>query len=297
MLTEKELKSLCETAATAAIVAGEYIQSQFDKHYTKKHKESGHSLASQVVTDIDIKAQEIILQHLQSTIQQYDLGLLTEEATDNQSRLEKSYFWCIDPLDGTLPFTEKRTGYAVSIALITNTGNPVIGVVYVPDLAACYTSIKEGGVWLNDKPFVREKAVVNDTIHVYSDRSLRAEAYADLVINRLIEWAANRKTAQVQYHSGFGSVRNALGVMTSDTGCLFKFPKTSQGGGSIWDYAATRMFFEELGLYVSAAQGKRLDLNNPKTTFMNETGVLYATHADLSDFIVRVGYEVGDIRF
>ncbi|MTI23903.1 inositol monophosphatase family protein [Fulvivirga kasyanovii] len=284
MLSEKELKSLCQTAATAATVAGQYIQSRFDKHYTRRHKETGHSLASQVVTEIDVKAQEIILEHLNSTIQNYDLGLLTEEAADDQSRLDKPYFWCIDPLDGTLPFTEKRTGYAVSIALIANSGDPVIGVVYVPDLAYCYTSFKGAGVWLNGSPFVREKAAVNDSICIYSDRALQHETYFEPVNDRLNEWARH-KNAQIKYHSGFGSVRNALGVMTSGTGCCFKLPKETKGGGSIWDFAATRLFFEELDLHVSDARGGRLHLNDEKSTFMNEVGVIYATGSGLAEFI------------
>lgn len=291
MLTEKELKSLCETAATAALAAGEYIQSQFDRNYTQSRKEGGNSLASQVVTEIDIKAQEIILGHLNSSMETHNLGLLTEEATDDQSRLEKAYFWCIDPMDGTLPFTEKRSGYAVSIALITNSGDPVIGAVYVPDLAACYTSVKGAGVWLNDKPFAREKADANDTIYVYSDRSLQHEAYFELVTDRLTQWAA-RKNAQINYHTGFGSVRNALGVMTSGAGCYFKFPKKPKGGGSIWDYAATRLFFEELGLHVSDASKETLHLNNPETTFMNEVGVIYTTDPGLADFIQSMRLEV-----
>ncbi|UII31096.1 inositol monophosphatase [Fulvivirga ulvae] len=288
ILSEKELKALCQMASTAALDAGKYIQSQFDRSYAKKHKKGGNSLASQVVTEIDEKAQEIILRHLHSSLEAHNLGLLTEEAIDDQSRLEKAYFWCIDPMDGTLPFTEKRTGYAVSIALIANSGDPVIGVVYVPDLAECYTSVKGDGVWLNDKSFVREKGGKNDIIHVYSDRSLRDDVYYKSATDRLNEWAAHQNTG-IQYHTGFGSVRNALGVMTSGTGCYFKFPKRPKGGGSIWDYAATRLFFEELGLHVSDARGETLQLNNPETTFMNEVGVIYTTDSGLSDLIITLG--------
>lgn len=291
ILNDKELKSLCQTATTAAVEAGEYIETQLDKHYDNTHKEGGHSLASQIVTAVDIKAQEIILKHLHDTMQSHDLGLLTEEAADDQSRLGKPYFWCVDPMDGTLPFTERQTGYAVSLALITNSGDPVIGVVYVPDLAQCYTSIKGAGVWLNDKPLVREQVAVDDTIHVYMDRSLQSEAYFQLITNQLGKWATHHK-ARIQYHSGFGAVRNALGVMTAGTGCYFKFPKKQKGGGSIWDYAATRLFFEELGLHVSDAQGERLHLNNPETTFMHEVGVLYTTHAALASFIKELGKQV-----
>lgn len=284
MLSEKELKTLSQTATTAAKAAGEYIQAQFDQHYDQTNKAAGDSLASQIVTAVDLQAQEIILHHLQPTIQQYDFGLLTEEAADDESRLMKPYFWCIDPLDGTLPFTEGRIGYAVSIALITQSGDPLMGVVYVPDLQACYTSIKGEGVRLNDAPFVRKEE--SNKLHVYMDRSLQTAPYIDRVNSELSNWAAQQKAAHIQIHVGYGAVRNALGVMASGLSCYFKFPKKRKGGGSIWDYAATRLFFEELGLQVSNAYGKRLHLNNPDSTFMNETGILYSTHSDLAAFII-----------
>ena len=47
-------------------------------------------------------------------------------------RLELNYFWCIDPLDGTLPFIEGKVGYAVSIGLVSRDGTPLIGVVCDP---------------------------------------------------------------------------------------------------------------------------------------------------------------------
>ena len=278
-LKTTELQKLCEAAQEAAVAAGRYIQSQFDQEYKKKRKEGGDSLASQVVTAVDIKAQEIILERLSESIETYDLGLLTEELADDHSRAEKAYFWCIDPMDGTLPYTERRSGYAVSIALISQSGDPVVGVAYIPDQEACYSAVKGSGVYLNDQPFVRE--ISEDvTIHFYMDQSFLDEPYVDDV-----KQAFESHYEQVEYHSTFGGVRNAIGVMTSARGCYFKFPKKSKGCGSIWDYAATRLFMEELGLYVSTASGDTLHLNHPSTTFMNETGVLYATDEELVGFI------------
>ena len=54
----------------------------------------------------------------------YDLALLTEESEDDRSCFEKDYFWCIDPLDGTLPFTRNEAGYSVSIGLVAEMVRP-----------------------------------------------------------------------------------------------------------------------------------------------------------------------------
>ena len=278
-LTITQLQNLCDVAREAAVSAGRYIQSQFDQEYKKGHKAGGDSLASQVVTAVDIKAQEIILEGLNKSIETYDLGLLTEESADDHSRAEKAYFWCIDPMDGTLPFTEHRSGYAVSIALITQSGDPVVGVAYIPDLEACYTAVKGSGVYLNDQPFVREKPA-DPTIHFYMDQSFLAETYIDTIKQQF-----ETRYTRVRYHSDFGGVRNAIGVMSSARGCYFKLPRERKGCGSIWDYAATRLFMEELGLCVSTFGGDTLHLNRPSTTFMNETGILYATDEELVAYI------------
>ncbi len=293
-LTRTELKTLRDTAITAAAEAGQYIQSQFDQHYVKQTKVGGDSLASQIVTEVDIEAQRIILSYLEESIGSHDLGLLTEESEDDESRAVKDYFWCIDPMDGTLPFTEQRTGYAVSIALISNAGDPVIGVVYIPDLADCYASIQGEGVSLNNQPFMRNESQDKNTIHVFMDQSFKAESYFEFVTTQLEALTLKSMARQIVYHSSFGGVRNAIGVMSSGAGCYFKFPKSRPGCGSIWDYAATRLFFEELGLPVSDAKGASLHLNNTTTTFMNHGGILYSTNDKLVKSIQEIGAKVAD---
>ncbi|MEM7552098.1 MAG: inositol monophosphatase family protein [Bacteroidota bacterium] len=288
VLSYTELSDLNKIAIKAATEAGQYIQSQFDGQYVKQRKEGGDSLASQVVTEVDLKAQEIILKHLKKSIQLHDFGLLTEESADDRSRLIKDYFWCIDPMDGTLAFTEHRPGYAVSIALISKSGDPLVGVVYVPDEVLCYSATKGLGIKLNDLPFLRKEIQDDETLHVYMDRSFKSEEYFDSVKFRFTQWM-EQQNQNIQFHADFGGVRNAIGVMTSGQGCYFKFPKKRKGCGSIWDYAATRLFLEELGLHVSNAQGDRLHLNDPKTTFMNSQGILYATDEKLKEFILELG--------
>lgn len=291
-LTKIELRQLCQLARNAAIEAGIYIQSKFNSHYSRSQKQGGDTIASQVLTEVDLKAQQIILSQLQNSIDDYNLGLLTEEIADDQSRGAKDYFWCIDPLDGTLPFTERRTGYAVSIALVSKAGDPEIGVVYIPDLKQCYTSVRGDGVLYNEKLFRRESKESDQELHFYMDRSFQYEPYYDEVKQELVQWIRRNQLSEVVYHANFGGVRNAIGVMNSGIGCYFKFPKRSKGGGSIWDYASTRLFFEELGLSISNAKNERLYLNDLQTTFLNDQGVVYSTNEGLSKFIVQIGNKV-----
>ncbi|SMG13440.1 3'(2'), 5'-bisphosphate nucleotidase [Marivirga sericea] len=286
ILSTQDLNTLCSTAETAARKAGDYIQSRFDQHFDKTNKEGGDSLASQVVTEVDLKAQEIILEHLHESIQKYDLGLLTEEAADDSSRLEKDYFWCVDPMDGTLAFTESRSGYSVSIALISKAGDPIIGAVCIPDKMEVYSSILGKGLQLNGEKF-KHPTTNDQKLHFYRDNSMEKESYYDPVVRELRNWVSNR-SLELEVHVGYGAVRNAIAVIHSSKSCYFKFPKKRKGGGSIWDFAATRLFFEELGLPCSDSFGEKLELNNPNTTFMNDVGVLYTNEEKLSNYILNL---------
>ncbi len=287
-LDDSALKTLTGLAEKAAIAAGKYIQSQVDQHYKQSKKANMSSLASQVVTEVDVAAQDLILEYLKDSIERFDLGLLTEESDDDASRLTKDYFWCIDPMDGTLAFTEGRSGYSVSIALINQLGRPVIGVVYVPDLQDCYTAIKGQGIQLNGKKYSRTLA--NDPIlHFYVDRSLDAESVFEKMNSRIKTLAQEHFQTTIQQHTGYGAVRNALSVMQSDLACYIKWPKSTKGGGSIWDYAATTLFFEEAGLPVSTASGETLHLNNAETIFMNKVGVVYATDPIYLEWVRNIG--------
>ena len=127
-----DLDALTKQAVQAAREAGGIIRSHQDIEVDVLHKEGGHSYASQVVTEVDRKAQDAILQVIESSCEEFDLAVLTEESEDDGGRLEKNAFWCIDPMDGTLPFIRKEPGYSVSIALVARDGSPQIGVVFDP---------------------------------------------------------------------------------------------------------------------------------------------------------------------
>ena len=104
----------------------------------------GSSLASQIVTEVDLESQKIILEILEPTLNEYDLALLTEESEDDKSRFEKDYFWCIDPLDGTREFVKRNGEFTVNIALIQGQ-EVVLGVVYAPVSQALFYASRGAG--------------------------------------------------------------------------------------------------------------------------------------------------------
>ena len=278
-----DLQSLAETAVAAARSAGRIISQSSNQEIEVEHKDGGHTYASQVVTEVDRKAQDAILKILRPACDEYDFALLTEESEDDHSRFQKEYFWCIDPLDGTLPFTKKEPGYSVSIALVSKCGKPQIGVVYDPVHDVLWEAAIGRGVKKNDQPWMMNSN--SDVLTFTYDRSFEKHPERQRVLDELNSYAQAIGLTKVYATQYGGAVINACHALESAPGCHFKFAKPEEGGGSIWDYAATACLFEQAGAFVSDVIGDALDLNRSDSTFMNHRGALYATDASLASKI------------
>ena len=282
-MRDLDLQLLAESAVVAARTAGRIISRYSNQEIEVEHKDGGHTYASQVVTEVDRKAQDAILEILNPSCDEYDFALLTEESEDDHSRFQKDYFWCIDPLDGTLPFTKKEPGYSVSIALVSKCGKPQIGVVYDPVHDVLWEAAIGRGVKKNYQPWTMNS---NSEVLTFTyDRSFEKHPERQRVLDELNSYAQAIGLTKVHATQYGGAVINACHALESAPGCHFKFAKPEEGGGSIWDYAATACLFEQAGAFVSDVFGDALDLNRSGSTFMNHRGAVYATDASLASKI------------
>jgi len=280
-ITDLDLKILTQCAIAAALQAGRALKN-FSLSNLKIKKKKSDSLAGAVVTEADLRSQEIILSALQPTIDFYDLAILSEESPDDQSRFKKDYFWCIDPLDGTLPFTEGKTGYAVSIALVSKEGQSVIGVVYNPPTDNLWYATRGNGAFKNGNLLTLEREEEKAKgIQFFVDRSFLADSkYAETVQFLNDHPLALENTVSID-HIG-GAVMQAIRLLDYEKGSYFKFPRKGNSGGSIWDYAATHCLFSELNLHATDIRGEPMDLNRGDSTFMNHHGILFATDKEIN---------------
>ena len=74
---------------------------------------------------------------------------------------------------------------------------------------------------------------------------------------------------------------NACKVLTNPFACYLKLPK-ADGGGSLWDYAATACLFKEAGAVATDVYGKNFELNRGDSTLMCHRGILFATNESLA---------------
>lgn len=281
--SERDLRELGSLAAGAAREAGELIEQRVGSRFLVEGKEAGESLASQVVTEVDRLAEERILRALEASIEAFGLGVLTEERKDDGSRFEREAFWCIDPLDGTLPFVEGVAGYAVSIALVSRAGAPLVGVVYDPREDRLFEATKGCGARVDGQ--VRrlpERPLGAEVLAVFSDRSSRDDPRHAAVLSDL---EAVSGAGGVSNTVGMGAALNACSVLRGGKSCYFKLPKVERGGGSVWDFAASACILSEAGGVVCDLSGAALKLNPERSLFMNESGVLFASCEFLAERI------------
>lgn len=285
-LEKTDLFVLRDVAMEAAVAAARIVASRAGETLAVCRKAAGDSEASQVVTEVDLLAQAAIIEVLAPATRAYDLGTLAEELSDDGARYDKSYFWCIDPLDGTLPYSEGRSGYAVSIGLVSRAGDPVLGIVCDPVENRCFDAVACGGCRMGGEPFrVADHSLVGDELTFFCDRSQLAQSGHAATLAFLQRYAERVGYSGVRCSTGGGAVMNACWTLLNPPACYFKYPKAALGGGSLWDFAATACLFAEAGGWASDIHGGRLELNRRESSFLNHRGVLFSSDGELSRWI------------
>ncbi len=291
-LTTEHLTELSELAISAVRNAGALIAEHAGKKVDVKTKANAPSRASEVVTEVDFMSQAAILDILGSSCGQFDLALLSEEQPDDPARLEKDAFWCIDPMDGTLCFVEGTPGYAVSIGLTARSGKPLVGVVYDPVEEVLYHAVSGLGAFRNGEPFRVNASGQRNRLSLVSDNGFVHHSRFDEIMAGLDVIARELGLDGVEPQFQGGAAMCACWVMERAPACYLKFPKPEDGGGSLWDYAATACIAQEAGAVAVDSFGGPLDLNRPDSTYMNHRGMIYATDSGLAGKIIALGHEL-----
>jgi len=290
-LSKATLIQLSHVAINAAKQAGQLIHSVDPDALTVKTKQAGSSKASQVVTQVDTDCEQLITSILLKACPSLNIALLSEESANEDEasfhqRLNSDYFWCIDPLDGTLPYINKQAGYAVAIALVSKNGEALIGVVYHPPSQSLYCAVKGCEPTINEHSLTKETSSDN-RLHAYFDRSFCSDPRYAQVIKKLESLCQSLNLGRLQCYCDSGAVINALSTLNHSQACYFKLPKEQPGGGSLWDFSATTAIVKSAGGWASNIVGEPLELNRPDSNFMNHQGVLFASKQQLAEAIMQ----------
>jgi 3'(2'), 5'-bisphosphate nucleotidase len=183
--------------------------------------------------------------------------VLSEEAPDQQRRLDCDRVWIIDPLDGTREYRTMRHDWAVHVALWTRKEGLTAGAVSLPPLNEVRTTINAG-----------QRRVAPPSPVVLVSRSRRP-------------WVADLVAAEI------GGVVDSLGSAGAKTMAVVSGQADvylNPGGLWEWDAAAPAAVAEAAGFVVRGAYGQELTYNNSHPWVDG----FVVCRADLADTVFKV---------
>ena len=239
-----------EVSIDAAKRAGEIIKERFltDKEVRFKGR-------ADIVTDVDLAAERVILDLVQSEFPQF--SILSEESSPIETG--SPYTWVIDPIDGTRNFAEGIPHFCVVVALAR--GNDVVmGVTYDPIKEEIFTAQQGEGAWLNGEPMS------------VSDRQEIPQCVLGFDLGYYDDKAATALDMIRSLWPGFQTMRllgsSALGMAYAAAGRLDLYFHHSL---SPWDSASGLLLAREAGGNVVDRQGQDAHLFTPSVIVSSQT--------------------------
>ena len=103
------------------------------------------------VSDADLMVDSFLKRELLALLP--SAGWLSEETADAPERMDGSLIWLVDPIDGTRDFIHGRSGWAVSVALVS-AGRPLFGLLAAPARGEFWSGEAGQGSWRNGQRLV-----------------------------------------------------------------------------------------------------------------------------------------------
>ena len=198
------------------------------------------------VTLADKNADKVIREYLHACFPTY--AFLTEESTDDLSRLDNDYVWIVDPVDGTKDFVARDGGFTTNIAL-SYKHEAVVGVVVVPLTGEIYYAAKGLGAFYR-KNGVTERIHVSDKIseitvfksvfHSKPEEDLVFARFKDK-IGKIEKWGSALKPCRIAQGLGELTLRLSDGTKEWDTAASQVI--VEQAGGIFLDTKKQRIMY------------------------------------------------------
>ncbi len=263
MITDDDLAHESSVARAAALAAAREIADRWRSGFTVRLKRPINP-----VTDADLAAERIILEHLEAAFP--GDGIVAEESGAHRAGRDARRHWIVDPLDGTTNFSHRLPHFCVSIASADRHG-PRVGVIVDPLRGWVFDAVRGGGARLDG-----ETIGVSSTARL--DRALLATGFP-----------YDRHEAQDNNSHRFcHALRVAQGVRRAGSAALdLAFVAAGLLDGywefrlAPWDLAAGALLVREAGGRVSTPTGRPWYLHHGDIVASN--GVLHAPLVALLD--------------
>jgi len=199
------------------------------------------------VTKADKAADEIIRQFLYSHFPTY--AILTEESSDDKSRLNNDFVWIVDPIDGTKEFVAHNDEFTVNIGL-SYKNMPVLGVILIPVTGEIYYASKGNGAFYFDG----KKTV---KIHVNNKKSNLTTLVSRFHSNETEENTIKKHSDVIKHQRKVGASIKGCLIAKGEAELSYRFSSNTKE----WDTCAMQAIVEEAGGYILKLDGKPITYN------------------------------------
>jgi myo-inositol-1(or 4)-monophosphatase len=227
------LNALRDTAETIARGAGALIQ---DYAAQRRNQAAVKSTSINIVTEADKASEAYITQALQAVYP--DHHIYGEEGGGyGQDPASAPFRWYVDPIDGTTSYAHGYPGYAINLAVLDASGEPVVGITYDPNLDECFSAIKGQGAWLNNTRL--QVSAVADLVGALVVSGFPYDRHT-AANNNTAAWAAFARRTQGLRRSGSAALDMAYVAAGRADGYWERGPEP-------WDYMAGILMIREAG--------------------------------------------------
>ena len=244
------MKNNLSIAILAALDAGKAILEVYTTDFSVETKEDDSPL-----TLADKNANDIINIYLKET----QIPIISEEnkQIDYSERRNWKTCWIVDPLDGTKEFIKRNGEFTVNIALVTS-GNPILGVIYVPVLKTLYFTSEDGS-----KAFKIILEEENASIEYIFENA--AEIIPTLEPPSIMKIVGSRSHLNDETKNFISEIEKIKPVEIISKGSSLKFCLVAEGKADVYPrFAPTMEWDTAAGQAICQAAGVKVLDNNTK---------------------------------
>ena len=207
-----------------------------------------------VLAKADLESEKFVLKEIFSHFPSHSVW--SEEKGDDHKKAE--YKWVVDPLDGTVNFSQGLPDFCISMALL-HKNEVILGVIYQPLLKDWYVAERGKGCFLNKVPIrVSQKKSLIEMVGATESSTRQPARLKNLkVLTRL---GSNVKTIRICGSAALNLARLAAGKLD------FYFNNALY----YWDVAAGTLLLKEAGGVITDLAGEKISVNSKNILGCNQ---------------------------
>lgn len=199
------------------------------------------------VTKADKASDALISKILKENFPTY--SLLTEESTDDLSRLNNEYVFIVDPIDGTKEYVAHADEFTINIGL-SYKHQPVMGVILIPVTGEIFYATKNGGAYyLNQDLLVK--------IHCNSKLNDLTALVSRFHTNEQEKKMLDKHSDVIKHRKTIGATIKGCLIAKGEAEISYRFSSNTKE----WDTCAMQAIVEEAGGFLLKFDGTPIVYN------------------------------------